>query len=67
MQFNECQVCGAKDGRAGMLIGNSLKGLVHACLNCHDTRTKGEITIYSNLVRTEEELKKTFALLDNRK
>ena len=59
MQYNECKICGAKDGRAGMLIGN-------ACLNCHDTRTTGEIVVHLNLVRTDEELKKTFALLKNK-
>lgn len=64
MQYNECKVCGAKDGRAGMLIGNSHKGLVDACLNCHDTRTSGKIVIHSNLIRTDEELHKTFALID---
>ena len=64
MQYNECKICGAKDGRAGMLIGNSSKGLVDACLNCNDTRSQGKIVIHSNLVRTEDELKKTFAILD---
>lgn len=67
MQYNECGVCGAKDGRAGLLIGNLSKGLVHACLNCHDTRTNGEIVIHSNLIRSEEEIKKTFSLLDDLK
>lgn len=64
MQYNECKICGAKDGRAGILIGNTSKNLIDACLNCHDTRTTGEIVIHLNLVRTDEELKKTFALLE---
>ena len=64
MKYNECKVCGANNGRAGLPIGTHTNNLVDACLNCHDTRTKGEITIHSSLHRTEDELKKTFALLD---
>jgi hypothetical protein len=63
MQYNVCEICGAKDGRAGLLIGSATKP--HACKNCHDTRETGVITIHSNLVRTEEEIKKTFAILEN--
>lgn len=64
MGYNICKICGAKDGRAGMLIGNPEKNQPDACLNCHDTRTTGEITIHANLVRTNEELQKTFAILN---
>lgn len=63
MEYNICGICGAKDGRAGMLIGNTVENKVHACLNCHDTRTQGKIVIHSNLNRTEEELQKTFDIL----
>lgn len=64
MEYNVCCICGAKDGRAGMLIGNPTKKLVYACMNCHDTRTKGVITIHTNLIRTEEEIQKTFNILN---
>lgn len=62
MEFNICETCGAKDGRAGLLIGR--KGGPMECLNCHDTRKSGAITLHSNLERTDEELKKTFSILD---
>lgn len=64
MQYNVCKICGAKDGRAGVLIGGPNKP--YACGNCHDTRESGEITIHTHLTRTEEELKKTFAILNNK-
>ena len=57
MQYNVCKTCGAKDGRAGILINDE-------CENCHNTRKKGEITIYACLSRTAEEIKKTFSILD---
>jgi hypothetical protein len=63
MEFNTCKVCGANNGRAGMLISNPSKGWVDACLNCHDTRSKGKIVIHAELNRTDEELKITFELL----
>lgn len=63
MQYNVCEVCGAKDGRAGLLIGNKEKALPFACMNCHDTITKREITIHANLIRNKEELEKTFQIL----
>ncbi len=63
MEYNTCSICGAKDGRAGLLIGNPTLGLDPACLNCHDTRSKNEIVIYTNLIRTNEEIEKTFAIL----
>ncbi|MGR3221293.1 MAG: hypothetical protein ACUZ8H_15970 [Candidatus Anammoxibacter sp.] len=65
MEYNECKVCGAKNGRAGMLIGNSEKGLVAACLNCDDTRKTGSLVIHANLSRTSEEIEKTAELLCN--
>lgn len=63
MEFNVCEICGAKNGRAGLLIGNDKDGLVHACKNCHDTRMSGNIVIHMNLIRTEEEIQKTFDIL----
>lgn len=63
MQPNTCKVCGATGGRAGMLIGNPSMNWVDACLNCHDTREKGVITIHSNLIRTEKEIQKTMNIL----
>lgn len=65
MEYNTCQICGAKDGRAGLLIGNDKEGLVHACMNCHDTRTRREVVIHMNLVRTDEEIQKTMSILDD--
>lgn len=56
MQYNVCKTCGAKDGRAGLLINNE-------CENCHTTRKSGIISIHSHLSRTEEEIKKTFNIL----
>ena len=63
MEYNICKICGAKDGRAGLLIGNPKKNLVNACMNCHDTRTTGNIVIHSNLIRTDEEIQKTMNIL----
>lgn len=59
MTFNVCKTCGAKDGRAGMLINDD-------CENCYDTRNTKTITVHSRLTRTEEELQKTFSILDNK-
>lgn len=63
MQYNVCGICGAKDGRAGLLMGNPTQGLVYACQNCNDTRKTGNIVIHTHLIRTEEEIKKTLAIL----
>ncbi len=60
MTYNTCETCGASDGRAGLLIGGE-------CQNCHQTRETGEITVFSHLPRTEEELQRTFAILDRYK
>ncbi len=64
MEYNTCEICGANNGRAGMLIGNPTEGMVYACGNCHDTRKTGKITIHTNLVRTDDELQKTFEILN---
>ena len=63
MEYNKCEICGADKGRAGMLIGNTKKGLVHACLNCHDTRKTGKLVIHTHLRRTSEELEATAKIL----
>lgn len=64
MQYNVCEICGAKDGRAGLLVGNPTEGIVYACQNCNDTRKTGTVVIHTHLIRTEEEIKKTLAILN---
>lgn len=63
MNYNVCSTCGACNGRAGLLFGKVGCDL-YDCENCRDTKKSGKIVIHSNLPRTEEELKKTFAILD---
>lgn len=58
MEFNTCKTCGAKDGRAGLLINDE-------CSNCYDTRKTGAIVLHANLIRTKEEIEKTLAIMDN--
>lgn len=60
MTHNTCKTCGANNGRAGMLINEE-------CLNCHDTRRTGTITIHANLERTEDERGKTMNIIKNSK
>lgn len=57
MGYNVCKTCLANNGRAGLLINGE-------CVNCHKTRKTGDIIIHSFLNRTEEELKRTFSILD---
>lgn len=57
-QYNECTTCGAKDGRAGLLINEE-------CRNCHDTRKTGVATIHTNLCRLPDEIVKTLNILVN--
>lgn len=59
-QYNVCATCGAKDGRAGLLIND---GHGDECMNCHDTRTKGIYVLHDNLSRTQNEANKTFDIL----
>lgn len=66
MEYNTCDYCGAKDGRAGMIWwkvledGSVSKG---ACENCNDTLNgDNTVVIHSHLSRTPEELQKTMAL-----
>lgn len=56
MTYNECKTCGANNSRAGNLVNDE-------CLNCYDTRRTGAACMHSNLQRTPEELKKTFAII----
>ena len=62
MTYNTCGTCGANNGRAGFLIGS--QGGPMECQNCHDTRKSGQICVHLELIRTQEELNKTFAILD---
>ena len=62
IQYNVCETCGAKDGRAGLTI-KTVKYLKMECLNCNKTRESGTIVIHSHLIRTEEEMRKTFNIL----
>lgn len=59
MQFNKCKTCGAKDGRAGMLINGE-------CLNCNKTRKTGKFTLDATLRRTDEEVAKTAYILEKK-
>jgi hypothetical protein len=55
--YNTCKTCGANNGRAGLLINGE-------CENCHDTRKTGEISIHAKLRRTDDELQRTFEILN---
>ncbi len=61
MQYNVCETCGASDGKAGLLIKEG-EG-PEECVNCSTTRTTGEVFIDTSLLRTEEEIKKTIAII----
>ncbi len=65
MQFNICETCGACDGRAGILFG--LENNINECENCKDTRETYSIVLHTHLIRTEEEIQKTFKILENAK
>ena len=58
MKYNECKICKANNGRAGILISKKDEqgGL---CLNCWHTRRTGNVYIDSSLSRTDEELQLT--------
>lgn len=64
MTFNKCDTCGADGGRCGLTW--IVKGR-EECENCYKTRRDGIISIQAELVRTDEELKKTFNILAGRK
>ena len=63
MQYNICETCGACDGRAGNLISQEDGSHPDECINCNTTRQTGEVFI-SCLSRTEEEIKKTIAIIE---
>jgi hypothetical protein len=64
MEFNVCEHCGARDGRAGNLISSaSLMNGAHLCMNCRDTAKSGDFVVHAHLKRTDEELKKTSLLM----
>ena len=48
MKYNVCLCCGAKDGRAGVLIDGN-------CKNCYDTTTN-KVVIHAELTRTKTEI-----------
>ncbi len=58
MQYNVCKTCQAKDGRAGNLINGE-------CENCYKTRELGVVHNFTYLKRTDEEIKRTMAILDS--
>ncbi len=62
MQYNVCETCGACDGRAGNLISQEDGSHPDECINCSTTRKTEEVFI-SCLSRTEEEIKKTMAII----
>ena len=67
MGYNVCKYCGAKDGRAGMLFTSPSNNIENACENCYKTMTTGKIFINAMLSRTDEEIKKTFELINKKK
>ena len=56
IEYNEYKTCGANNGRAGTLIDGD-------CQNCRDTRQTGAVSVHTNLIRTDAELAKTFAII----
>ena len=56
MEFNSCRTCLTPGIRAGDLIGGQ-------CLNCFDTRVTGELHIYANFGRTQNEIRRTMDIL----
>lgn len=61
MEFNVCETCGAKDGRAGTLIKTSDGS--SECFNCRTTRKTGNVSIDASLSRNTEEIERTIAIL----
>tara|TARA_Y100000310_G_C20170796_1_gene573563 strand:+ start:287 stop:487 length:201 start_codon:yes stop_codon:yes gene_type:complete len=62
MIYNTCDTCSATDGRAGNLF--SIPPGPRECLNCHKTRESGEISIHTWLDRTDDEIQRTFKILE---
>ena len=51
MNFNICKCCEAKDGKAGLLINGK-------CKMCHETEKTGNLTMFTYLSRTSEEIER---------
>ena len=66
MDFNVCETCHAMDGRAGNLFRK--KGTIGPweCFNCYKTRETGNLVIDASLDRTDEEFKRTAAILEEK-
>jgi hypothetical protein len=64
IQYNECTICGANNGRCGNTFGRVGKDY-HHCENCRDTLRDGVLTIHAHLRRTDEEIQRTAALLEH--
>lgn len=60
--YNECETCGANDGDCGNVI--SSPGNPTECLNCYHTRRQGEVVLHAYLFRTDEQIQRTMAILD---
>lgn len=59
MEYNTCEICGASDGRCGLMFSSKkITGNKFTCLNCYDTLKTGNIVIHTELNRTDEEIKK---------
>ncbi|MBT6050754.1 MAG: hypothetical protein HOG49_28460 [Candidatus Scalindua sp.] len=61
IEYNICDTCGAKDGRAGNLWGT--EGGPSECECCSKTRKTGEVCLFSYLPRTTEEVEKIIGIL----
>ncbi len=57
MEYNTCKTCGACDGRCGTTINDE-------CMNCRDTRNRGEFVLHADLERTADEILLTGKILD---
>ena len=64
MEYNICDICGASGGRAGTVI--SKNNGPHECMNCHETRETGGVVLYLDLIRTDAEIQKTYAILSQK-
>lgn len=65
MKYNECNYCGAGNGRAGLLWTTHDESIKDACENCYQTLKTGSIVLHTHLIRTDEEINKTINLLNN--
>jgi hypothetical protein len=56
MQYNVCETCGARDGRAGNLFQKAGDNNPMECRCCWDSRKSGRLVLHSDLERTSEEI-----------